>query len=119
MAGEKINDVGACAHLYVEHDTDEHRGTVFGEHWRCRDCGTEFYPLPKFFPSGPITVMEPQATLRDQFAMAAMLSDALQSAIVAAAYIAQGKRFDGDVPNLATGVKEHYEVADAMMKARL
>ena len=57
-------------------------------------------------------------TLRDEFAMAAMLSDAVQSAIIAAAYIAQGKSFDGDVPNLSTTVKEHYATADAMMEAR-
>lgn len=57
-------------------------------------------------------------TPRDQFAMAAMIADSIQSAIVAAAYIAQGKRFDGDVPNLSTAVKEHYETADAMLEAR-
>jgi len=65
-----------------------------------------------------ITVVEPMRTLRDEFAMVAMIADSVQSAIVAAAYIGQGARFDGDVPNLSTAVKEHYETADAMLEAR-
>jgi hypothetical protein len=107
-----------CAHLQVVYRKWEVDGMVLSEKWMCDLCKKEFYPLPEFFGSGQIQVMEPQATLRDQFAMAAMQSDALQSALIAAAYIAQGKSFDGDVPNLTTAVKEHYETADAMMEAR-
>ena len=57
-------------------------------------------------------------TLRDQFAMVAMISDSIQSAIVAAAYIGQGKVFNGEVPSQADEAKEYYKVADAMLEAR-
>jgi hypothetical protein len=107
-----------CAHPQVVRRVWEVAGKVIGEKWLCDGCDMEFYALPNFFGNGRIEVMEPQATLRDQFAMAAMQSDALQSALIAAAYIAHGKSFDGDVPNLTTAVKEHYETADAMMEAR-
>ena len=116
---QKRNDFAACAHIHVERFQIEKDGKVFEEQWRCRDCGTKFVTLDSLF-LGPqkIQVMEPMKTLRDEFAMAAMQADALQSAIIAAAYIAQGKRFDSDVPDLATAVKEHYDTADAMMETR-
>lgn len=73
------------------------------------------YDLPQ-----PIFMaMEPRATLRDQFAMAAMMSDSIQSAIVSASYMAQGKTYAEEFPGLETGVEAYYKTADAMMKARL
>jgi indole-3-glycerol phosphate synthase len=59
-----------------------------------------------------------QDNLRDQFAMAAMVSDALQSALIAVAYIARRKTFNGAFPGPEENVKEYYKAADAMLKAR-
>lgn len=106
-----------CVHARVFRQTKDDGG-AWSEVWKCIDCKREFTLFPLDIKPGSIQVMEPMQTLRDQFAMAAMQADAVQSAIVAAAYIAQGKRFDGDVPNLATATKEHYETADAMLEAR-
>jgi hypothetical protein len=119
MNGQKEQNFAACAHIHVERFRVENDGKVFEEQWRCRECGAKFVSLDSLF-AGPqkIQIMEPMKTLRDEFAMAAMQADALQSAIIAAAYIAQGKRFDGDIPNLSTAVKEHYETADKMLEAR-
>ena len=64
------------------------------------------------------TVREPRATLRDQFAMAAMTADALSSAVIAVSHIAQGKTFSGDYPKIAEGAEEYYKTADAMLEAR-
>lgn len=58
------------------------------------------------------------ATLRDQFAMAAMIADAIQSAVVSAAYIGQGKVLRGDYPGPETGAKDYYATADSMLEAR-
>jgi hypothetical protein len=65
-----------------------------------------------------LTIMEPQLTLRDQFAMAAMLFDSVQSGMIAAAYIAQGKRFDGAIPGPEEHAQEYYATADKMLEAR-
>jgi hypothetical protein len=101
-----------CKHAVVFRSID-------GEEWNCQECGAKFYHLEDIgFPGQKLTIMESMPTLRDQFAMASMLADAMQSAIIAATYIAQGKRFDGDVPELSEGVKEHYRTADAMLEAR-
>lgn len=62
--------------------------------------------------------MPEMSTLRDQFAMAAMIADSVQSAIVAAAYIGQGKVFSGEIPGQADEANEYYKVADAMLEAR-
>lgn len=62
----------ACAHCTVKRLTDEINGKVFGEHWRCADCGEPFYSLAEMFPPAQIQILEPVRTLRDEFAMAAM-----------------------------------------------
>lgn len=49
----------------------EHRSvTPQGKDWTCDICGLRFFPL--IIEPGKITFREPYATLRDQFAMAAM-----------------------------------------------
>ncbi|MDE1871813.1 MAG: hypothetical protein KGI06_06265 [Candidatus Micrarchaeota archaeon] len=58
------------------------------------------------------------ATLRDQFAMAAMIADSIQSAVVSAAYIGQGKVLHEDYPGPETGAKDYYATADAILEAR-
>jgi hypothetical protein len=65
-----------------------------------------------------LTLMEPQMTLRDQFAMAAMQADAVQSALIAVAYTAQGKVFNDRMPDPIEAAQEHYKTADAMLEAR-
>lgn len=57
-------------------------------------------------------------TLRDQFAMAAMIADALQPAMIAVSYLAQGKTFTGEYPEMAEGARDYYRTADAMIEAR-
>ena len=57
-------------------------------------------------------------TLRDEFAMAAMVADALQAAVIAVSYLARGKTFEGEFPQTAEGASEYYKTADAMMEAR-
>lgn len=64
------------------------------------------------------TPMPEVATLRDQFAMAAMIADSIQSAVVAAAYIGQGKVMRGDFPGPEMGAKDYYATADSMLEAR-
>ena len=119
MNGQKEQDFAACAHIHVERFTLGNDGKVFEEQWRCKDCGTKFVSLDSLF-RGPqqIRVMEPMKTLRDEFAMAAMLSDSIQSVVVAASYMAQGKTYGGEFPGLETGVEAYYKTADAMMEAR-
>jgi hypothetical protein len=59
----------------------------------------------KFPQGGIVTVLEPRATLRDQFAMAAMTG-----------LLNQLNVFDGEVPEMAA--KRAYEHADKMLEAR-
>lgn len=73
---------------------------------------TDPQPKIQFMP------MPETATLRDQFAMAAMIADSIQSAVVSAAYIGQGKVLKGDFPGPMTGAKEYYATADSMLEAR-
>ena len=108
MSGEvpKV-DQAACSHKHIYHSEHEDNGVVHSEHWYCKDCQTEFFPLPKFFAPGPLTVMEPEATLRDQFAMAAMTGDMGND--------------DGVFANSTTdkrAAERYYQIADAMMEAR-
>lgn len=79
----------------------EHRSvTPQGKDWTCDICGLRFFPL--IIEPGKITFREPYATLRDQFAMAAMQ-----------AVITHGTKFaDADIGKVS------YEMADVMMKAR-
>lgn len=88
--------------------------------WECDRCGEGFYHLGLKGSSQKIqyTAMPGVATLRDQFAMAAMIADAIQSAVISASYIGQGKSLKGDFPGPATGAKDYYATADALLKAR-
>lgn len=119
MNSQSQNYPTACAHIHVERFQIEKDGKVFEEQWRCRDCGTKFVTLDNLF-AGPqnIEVMPEQATLRDQFAMAAMIADALSSAVIAVSYLAQGNTFTGDYPKPEEGVEEYFKTADALMEAR-
>jgi hypothetical protein len=89
-----------CKHEVVNRSVD-------GNHY-CEDCGAEFF---HYAPSMP--------TLRDQFAMAAMVADAVSSGYNAAAYIAQGKTFDGKIPGPEEHAAEYFKTADEMMKTRI
>lgn len=87
--------------------------------WHCDYCEEEFYHLDFGLP-GKIQFMPmPEvATLRDQFAMVAMIADSIQSAVVSAAYIGQGKVLHGEYPGPETGTKDYYATADAMLESR-
>lgn len=61
---------------------------------------------------------ENRPILRDQFAMAAMVADAVSSGLIAAAYIAQGKTFNDTIPGPEDHAQEYYKTADDMLKAR-
>jgi hypothetical protein len=91
-----------CAHLQVVYRKWEVDGKVIGEKWLCDVCKKEFYPLPEFFGSGQIQVMEPQATLRDQFAMAALTGLLADPAV-------RGTQID---------TQKAFMIADWMMEAR-
>jgi len=119
MNGQKEQDLAACAHIYVERFTVEKDGKVFEEQWRCKHCGAKFVNLDSLF-AGPqkIQIMEPMKTLRDEFAMAAMVADALASAVIAVSYLAQGKSFVGDYPKTVEGAEEYFKTADALLEAR-
>ena len=103
-----------CHHDTVRRQIEDHGDRT--DKWKCA-CGEEFYRLD--LQPGKVKLLQPAApTLRDQFAMAAMISDSIQSAILVAAHMAQGQSYQGEYPGLESGVEEHYKTADAMMKAR-
>ena len=113
----QIDPAGLCAHQVVKYDPIDHGNGRYSERWTCRDCRLRFVPEPT--AKAMLDALMPErATLRDQFAMAAMIADAVSSGMVAAAYIAQGKTFEGEVDSPVEGAREYYETADAMMKAR-
>lgn len=97
-----MNEQPVCAHLMVKRFTVGNECRTFKEEWRCNDCGLEFFSTNFGLYSGEIQIMEPYATLRDQFAMAAMQG-----------IITQGTMF-GD----RAIAKVSYEMADYMMEAR-
>jgi hypothetical protein len=66
---QRIDPAGYCTHAHVERILD-----VTNEYlniWKCTLCRERFYSLD-FSNHVAIEVMEPQANLRDQFAMAAL-----------------------------------------------
>jgi rubredoxin len=85
-----------CKHYSVSRWINEDNSPA--DKWTCNVCQAEFYHL-EGLSSGKITVMEPHATLRDQFAMAALT----------------GLLAD---PDMKDCVKCSYIFADAMMEAR-
>ena len=107
MDNQTGNYPTACAHIYVERFQIEKDGRAFEEQWRCKDCGAKFVNLDSFF-AGPqrIEVMEPMATLRDQFAMAAL------TGMLADENVSVGGTYDAKNAQLC------YGIADAMLKAR-
>lgn len=108
MNNNKVNDVAACAHCTVKRLTEEINGKVFGDHWRCADCGHPFYSLGEMFPPSNIQIMEPVRTLRDEFAMAAM------QGLFSASY----DEFWVEVkPDIKT-TQQAYKWADAMLEVR-
>lgn len=94
-----IDPAGICAHEHVKRQSDEEE-LRFIEKWECEHCTAEFYHLQNI-GSGSITIMEPHATLRDQFAMAALT----------------GLLADPSTKE-PLAVKASYVFADAMMDAR-
>jgi hypothetical protein len=97
-----MEDQKKCAHVDVKRE----RVAADGKKWYCVDCGAEFFPLSVFESPSKITIMEPYATMRDQFAMAAM-----QGMLASCHGPAWGK----DVFPLADSA---YAYADQMMEAR-
>jgi len=88
----------SCQHLTVVRHGAIPSGVL--DKWTCERCGAEFYHLEKL-QQGPLTIAEPCATLRDQFAMAALtglLADPATKEKLA--------------------VKQSYIFADAMLEAR-
>jgi hypothetical protein len=105
-----MSDKSTCKHEVVNRSID-------GNHY-CEDCGADFIHLDHSPGKIVFTPTPEVATLRDQFAMAAMVADALQSALIIMSYTAQGKTFNGKFPGIEEGVNEYYKTADAMLKAR-
>lgn len=100
-----MTDKATCQHLEVIRHGVLPSGVL--DRWTCKDCGAEFFPLD--LTPGKIQVMEPHASLRDQFAMAALTG-----------WLAAGEagiwNHTDDV--LREVAQEPYRMADAMMKAR-
>ena len=118
MNDQTENYPTACAHTVVERFRIAKDSKVFEEQWRCKGCGEQFYRLNFDDYRPQIQVMEPVKTLRDEFAIAAMISDAMSSAIIAAAYIGQGKIFNGELPGPEDHAAQYYETADKMLDVR-
>lgn len=95
-----------CTHVQVVRFQIENAGRVFEEQWRCKDCGAKFVNLDSFF-AGPqrIEVMEPIKTLRDEFAIAALV-----------AIIGRGD-MDKEM-DVRPYCDDAYTIADAMLEAR-
>lgn len=67
---QRVDPLGVCVHAVVERKwTDLGEAT---DTWLCVTCKAEFFHLDFSNHHAKIQVMEPYATLRDQFAMAAM-----------------------------------------------
>lgn len=94
-----------CQHLNVV------RSIAAEKEWRCVGCCQEFYHLGDIgFPGEKITIMEPYATLRDQFAMAA-LNGCLSTGEADEFWVCKDE-------NRLTTAATAYSWANAMMKAR-
>lgn len=106
-----VDPLRICAHVEVRRQLDGVNPRYYNEIWKCSDCGKEFEALLDIGSStGKIKVMEPQASLRDQFAMAVMSSLLQKSSLLQNPTV---------LPNDAGKVASiFYLMADAMMKAR-
>lgn len=71
MNNSTVDPMGICAHAFVERVANEQHNNIYDESWECTGCKKRFLLLPEMH-EGKLTIMEPQLTLRDQFAMAAM-----------------------------------------------
>ncbi len=118
MNDQTENYPTACSHVHVERFQIEKDGRVFEEQWRCRDCGEQFYRLNFDDYRPQIQIMEPVKTLRDEFAMAAMIADAISSAMICCVYLSQGKVPSDRIQNPSAYASEYFETADAMLMAR-
>ena len=96
-------DSQVCLHpnVYRKYEVD---GKTWSDKWACGTCNAQFYHLENL-RSGPITVMEPYVTLRDQFAVAALT-----------AIITQGT-MNAEM-DVMPYVQDAYTIADAMLAAR-
>lgn len=96
---QAIDPAGRCAHAAVERSFN---GVEYMDEWICADCRERFYHLDFSNHRAQIRIAEPYATLRDQFAMAAM-----QAVITR-----DTKSPDADIAEIS------YVMADLMMEAR-
>lgn len=102
----RIDPVSCCAHSVVKYDPIDNGNGMFTTRWRCSDCTKEFIPMPKIdFPGAVMVPMPEMATLRDQFAMAALQGR------LAAGYMPDHNRLREAAVNM-------YQMADAMWEAR-
>ena len=84
--------------------------SAWSDEWACGTCKAQFFHLQDAHLTGKITLAEPQPTLRDQFAMAALKG-----------YIGcdkSGTSFWSTGPQMVDSAKNAYEWAGAMMEAR-
>ena len=118
MSGEvpKV-DQAKCAHARVYYSKHEDHGVVHSEHWYCTECHLEFSPMTWRFEPGTLTVMEPVATLRDQFAMAA-LTGILAFGVGTETLADDRKYWTQNSEDIDDSAERSYLWADAMMKAR-
>ena len=86
-----------CKHLGVYRKLDDRNNLT--DDWHCASCGARFPRLDG--QSGKITIMEPQAALRDQFAMAVL----------------GGLKWSGE-EEMKLKVRIAFQVADEALEAR-
>lgn len=103
-----IDPLRICPHDTVKREFNSEENYL--DKWTCQMCHAEFFTLDGM-KAGKITVMEPQPTLRDQVAMAALrgiLSDPDEFWV--------GETMKENLRLKTTS--ESYKWADAMLKAR-
>ena len=98
-----IDPAGRCVHAVVKRQII---GGLQSDVWMCSDCKEEFFHLD--FTPAKIQVMEPRSTLRDQFAMAALMGQLSSERIPSD----EGFKGFADIAELS------YKIADKMLEAR-
>ncbi len=103
---DQVEQRSACAHINVRRFQLANNGRVFDEQWRCAECGLKFYTLPEIFPPAYIEIMPPIKTLRDEFAMSALIG------------MLSSTDPQADVSVNLNTAQEAYKWADAMLETR-
>jgi hypothetical protein len=98
-----VDPLRICPHIEVRRQLNGANPRYYNEIWKCSDCGKEFDALLDFGSKGKIQVIAPHATMRDQFAMAALQALAINS-----------ERDE----TFTEAAQLCYRMADAMLKAR-